>query len=142
MVKNGQLFLGEYEPNLTKGFRVALPKRIRDALLNEKEVILSKGFEGCIFGYSKSFFELESEKTLISNIADKHSRFLKRFLFGSAFEVEFDSQGRIILPKILVQEAQILQESQVILIGAGDHFEIWNRENWKLINNEMQKELL
>lgn len=137
-----QLFLGEYEPNITKGYRMALPKRIREALLNDKTVILSKGFENCIFGYSRSFFEIESKKTLLADLSDKKSRFLKRFLFGSAFELEFDSQGRIIIPKILANEANVDLGTQVTLIGAGDHFEIWNSENWIQASGKMQSELM
>ncbi len=136
-----QLFLGEYEPNLTKGNRLALPKKIREVLGSENTVILTRGFEGCIAGYTKNFWETESVKTLSSSVDDKRSRYLKRFLFSGAFEVEYDDQGRIIIPKNLSETAQ-LDANGVILIGAGDHFEIWNKENWKKSIESAEKELL
>lgn len=141
-LKFKQLFLGEYEPNLTKGNRLALPKKIREATTPDKSVVLTRGFDGCISGYTKKFWEAESVKTLSSGVDDKRNRLLKRFMFSGAFEVEYDDQGRIILPKNLAENASIDIDSSIVLVGAGDHFEIWNKENWKKSLLEAEKELL
>lgn len=143
LTKYSSLFLGEYEPNLTKGYRLALPKKIRDAVGSDTMVILTRGIDGCITGYSKDFWEKEAAKNLNSSLDDKRSRLLKRYIFSGAFEVEYDSQGRIILPRNLAINAGItLNKSQTILIGAGDHFEIWNKENWLNALKMSEKELL
>ena len=47
-----KMFLGEYQPNLTDGSRLALPKKLREQILGD-EVVLSRGFEKCIFVYDK-----------------------------------------------------------------------------------------
>lgn len=151
MVKNGEsefnnvpnLFLGEYEPVVTKGFRLALPKKIREALKNDNYIVLTRGFEGCIAGYSKDFWAKESAKTLSSSVEDKRSRLLKRYIFSGAFEVEYDTQGRIVIPRNLATGAGINEEvKSTVLIGAGDHFEIWNKVHWLKSLEEAEKELL
>ncbi len=135
-----QLFLGEYQPNLVSGSRMALPKQIRD-VLPEGKVILSRGFEHCIFGFSKSFWEEESKKALAGPISDKKSRILRRYMFSGAFEVSFDKQGRVVVPKNLLMYADIRKGGTILLIGAGDHFEIWNKRSWEKNIKKIEKEL-
>ncbi len=47
-----RMFLGEYQPNITEGSRIALPKKLREQITGG-EVILSRGFEKCVFVYDK-----------------------------------------------------------------------------------------
>jgi MraZ protein len=148
MVKNGEieeikttLFLGEYQPNITPGGRLALPKKIRE-VLNNSTVVLSRGFENCIFGYTKKDWVKESEKVLTAPSSDKKARMLKRYMFSGAYELEFDSQGRTILPKTLMEYSKLKEDSEVILIGAGDHFEIWNKSLWEQSFENIEEQVL
>jgi len=47
-----------------------------------------------------------------------------------------DSQGRFVISKRLLEHAEIKEE--VILIGAGDHFEVWKPQKW----NELIKQII
>lgn len=123
-----KMFLGEYQPNITEGARIALPKRIRDQI-EGKSVILSRGFERCIFGYDKEDWLREAEKQVNLPISDVAVRTLKRYMFSGAADVEFDTQGRIVIPQSLKEYATIGKE--IVVIGAGDHFEIWQSGNWQ-----------
>ena len=49
-------------------------------------------------------------------------------MFAGASDSKLDSQGRIIVPTNLLTYAGI--EKEVTVIGAGDHIEIWNTNNW------------
>lgn len=133
-----KMFLGEYQPNLTEGARVALPKKLRDQI-NGVSVILSRGFEHCIFGYDKEEWLKEAEKQVSLPISDSRVRTLKRYMFSTASDVELDAQGRFVIPQSLKEYAQI--EGDVVVIGAGDHFEIWNNENWRKHLEVIEKEL-
>ena len=53
---------------------------------------------------------------------------VKRFFLGSAFEVETDKQGRIIMPAALREFAGL--ETDVVVAGMSDHIEFWNRDRW------------
>lgn len=132
-----KMFLGEYQPNLTDGSRLALPKKLREQILGD-EIVLSRGFEKCIFVYDKADWMLETQKQVDNPITDSRTRDLKRYMFSSASDCKLDSQGRLVLPSNLQGYAEL--SKNITVIGAGDHIEIWNTENWneyftKLSNN-------
>lgn len=122
-----KMFLGEYQPNLTDGSRLALPKKLREQILGD-EVVLSRGFEKCIFVYDKQDWINESQKQIDNPITDSKTRDLRRYMFAGATDSKLDSQGRIIVPTNLLSYAGL--EKEVTVIGAGDHIEIWNTNNW------------
>ena len=55
-------------------------------------------------------------------------RDIERFILGSAFEVEPDKQGRIIIPEILAEYAKLKKD--LVFVGLGDRVEIWPKEVW------------
>ncbi len=128
-----RMFLGEYQPNITEGSRIALPKKLRDQIHGD-EVVLSRGFEKCIFIYDKEDWVNEANKQVDSPITDVKTRDLKRYMFASATEAAVDSQGRLVLPANLKDYAGI--EKKTAVIGAGDHIEIWDFDAW---NAHLQK---
>ncbi len=122
------MFLGSYKPSFDRASkRLALPIQIRDYLATSK-IILSYGFEKCIFGFDTEAWEKESAKQLARSITDSNARANRRFFFASARFIDIDSQGRIVIPSALLEYAQI---KQPLIIGAGDHFEIWDQRNWR-----------
>ena len=122
------MFLGSWEPSFNSiSRRIALPKKIR-VYLATSEIILSYGFETCIFGFDTKAWQKESAKQLASPLTDRDSRNLRRFFFSSAQLVKLDDQGRFVIPSKLLEWAKI---SKPIVIGAGDHFEIWEEKLWK-----------
>jgi len=123
-----KLFLGEYEHGLDDRGRITLPRKIRQEL-GLSEVVLSRGFDQCIFGFDKESWGKEAEKHLESNLTDQKSREVRRYLFSAAENVEIDRLGRILLPALLKDYAKI--DKDVVVIGAGDHFEIWNKTVWQ-----------
>jgi len=132
------MFLGEFQQNITEGCRLALPKKIREKIAG-MDVILSKGFEKCIFGYAPSDWEVESLKQLGSPISDARSRNLKRYMYSGASEVAMDRQGRFVLPGNLKSYAGI--NEKVVVLGAGDHFEIWEESVWTENLKEIEREV-
>jgi MraZ protein len=133
-----RMFLGEYQPNITEGSRIALPKKLRDQIRGE-ELILSKGFERCVFVYDKEDWVFETQKQVESPITDSKTRDVKRYMFSGAVEASIDTQGRIVLPGTLKDYAGI--DKMIVVIGAGDHVEIWNPENWEKHSEKISAEL-
>lgn len=122
------VFLGEYQHTLDDRGRLSLPKKIR-AELGSVEVVLTRGFENCIFGYQKSTWLEEAKKQLDIPVFEEKGRSLRRYVFSAAVTGELDKLGRILIPANLKEYAGILNE--VMVIGAGDHFEIWDSQKWK-----------
>lgn len=125
-------------PNITEGSRIALPKKLRDQIHGE-EVILSRGFEKCIFIYDKEDWIAESQKQIENPISDVKTRDLKRYMYASASETTIDPQGRIVLATNLKDYAGIGKSTAVI--GAGDHIEVWDKSEWANHLEKISKEL-
>jgi MraZ protein len=52
--------------------------------------------------------------------------------------VEWDASGRIVLPEKFVKRAELGRD--VTLIGARDHLEVWNRQDWDLQRETLYKQ--
>ena len=61
------------------------------------------------------------------------ARKLKRYILGSAVSVECDKQGRILIPQVLRDKAEL--EKDVMLLGVGDYAEIWSAESYEEKND-------
>jgi len=123
-----KLFLGEYDHALDERGRITLPRKIREEL-DARELILTRGFDTCIFGFDRASWEREAGKHLETPVTDMQARSLRRYLFSGAQKADIDKLGRILLPAQLKEYASISRN--VVVIGAGDHFEIWDTEHWK-----------
>lgn len=131
------MFLGEYKVKFSGKGRIVLPKLIRQEV-GENLVIISRGFEGCIWGFSREGFEIEAKKQLEVSSTEERARYLRRYLFSSSVSAELDVQGRFVIPSALLSYANLKEE--VIIIGAGDHFEVWNSSLWMKHLREIEGE--
>ncbi len=122
------MFLGEYQLTFTGKGRIILPKKLRDKL-SKDEVVLSRGFEGCVLGFDSKKWEEEADKQLEVSVTDEKGRFLKRYFFSASEFISLDNQGRFVIPESLLKFANL--EKKVAIIGAGDHFEIWEKDAWQ-----------
>src|SRR3989338_10515183 len=132
------MFLGEYKLKFTGIGRVILPKKIRMELTSEV-IILSRGFEGCVWGFDEKTFEKEARRQLEISATEERARMLRRYLFSGSEPAELDSQGRFVIPSALLTYAKVMNE--VIVIGTGDHFEIWNKKIWEKHIKEIERDL-
>jgi MraZ protein len=122
------MFLGTYKANFSGKFRVVLPRKLRDELGSDKGIILTRGLDGCIWGFSKKEWVKQAKKQLEIPITENTGRFLRRYIFASADASGLDHQGRFVISSSLIDFAQIKDE--VLIVGAGDHFELWNPKLW------------
>lgn len=130
------VFFGEYQVSFTAPGRIVLPKKIRE-LLKGNIFILSKGFDFCLAGYDKQDWEDRSKNLLQVSLLEKENIEKRRFLFGSATFIEIDDQGRFVIPKNLLQYGQF--DNKAIIVGVGDHFEIWNLDQWDKYQKEFKQ---
>ncbi len=59
-------------------------------------------------------------------MADASTRNLRRFLFKNAAEIEFDKNGRFIIPSVLREYAHL--DGAATVIGTGEDIEVWSPE--------------
>lgn len=122
------LFLGEYRVTFTGQGRIIIPKKIRDALATGKTFTLTKGFDSCLSGFRNIDWEKAAKELISPSPLEMQKADMKRHLFSSAIIVEIDDQGRFVIPKNLLDYAEL--SNKAVIIGVGDHFEIWEPLKW------------
>ena len=123
---------GTYHRTVDEKQRLAVPKKLKEGLLNESEntAYIAPETECSLTLYSPHEFDQRASRLVDMATQRSEVRTYQRLYFSQAEQVEIDSQGRIRLPERLMKFAQINQE--VVLLGVHDHIEIWDREQWQL----------
>ena len=86
------MFLGEYKLKFTGKGRVLLPRKMRDEVAG-KQIVLSRGFDGCIFGYDLESWEKEAKKQLEVSNTEERARYLRRYMFSASVSVSWIGKG-------------------------------------------------
>lgn len=118
------MFRGEYEHTIDAKGRLIMPAKVRDAL--GEQFIVTKGLDGCLFVYPMEQWTAFEEKLQALPLSQPSARSFARFFFSGATECELDKQGRVMLPANLREYGQLTKE--VIITGAGNRLEIWNKD--------------
>lgn len=122
------VFFGEYQINFSGSGRLLLPKKVRE-LLKGNTFILTKGFGNCLSGYDKDDWEKRAAELLNPSLLQPADMDNRRYIFSSLVYLEIDEQGRFVVPKNLLEYGQL--KDKAVIIGVGDHFEIWDSEKWE-----------
>ena len=120
------MLFGGFDHKIDKKGRVFIPSAFREEL--GESFIICKGIYGkrCLCVYSKEQWQNLVDK--IGTLPSTRSSTVKRFLYDGAFNVEFDSQGRILVPPTLREYAGF--DSEVHIIGMDSNLEIWDSSLW------------
>ncbi len=130
------MLIGQYTSKLTDKRRIAVPKKFREEL--GKEIIISRWYENCLVLVTKANWQklikrlIGETRIIISPVRD-----IDRFIYGSAFEIDLDGQGRFVLPDVLISYADIVDE--VTFLGLGDRVEIWSLGKWQELEKDAEK---
>jgi MraZ protein len=124
------MFMGEYNHTVDAKGRLIVPSKFREQLGDE--FVVTKGLDGCLFVYVNSEWKALEEKLHALPLTNANARKFTRFFLAGATSCEVDKQGRILLPAILREFAQI--DKDAVLVGVGSRIEIWSKENWLAAN--------
>jgi len=125
------MLFGGFDHKIDKKGRVFIPSAFREEL--GESFIICRGIYGkrCLCVYSKEQWSSLVEK--IGTLPSSKSSNVKRFLYDGAFNVEFDTQGRILVPPVLRVYANF--DTEVHIICMDTNLEIWNADIWNEENN-------
>ena len=126
------MLIGEYEHSLDAKGRLSMPAKIREDI--GEKFIVTKGLDGCLFGFSQNEWNNFEEKLKTLPLTNKNARDFVRFFLSGATECEIDKQGRFLIVGNLREYASM--EKDVVIIGVGTRIEIWNRDKWKAYNSD------
>ncbi len=124
------MFMGEYSHTIDAKGRLIVPSKFRELLGNE--FVVTKGLDGCLFVYPNQEWNSIEEKFRNIPLTTKDARKFSRFFFAGAAVCEVDKQGRILLPQVLREFADL--QKDIVLVGVLSRIEIWSRERWQDAN--------
>lgn len=119
-------FIGQAVHNIDHKGRVFVPVKFRKLLLPEDNLtfILTRGLENYLLLFPFTIWEKYAGKLASLPYSNKDVRDKLRLITRSAEELTIDSQGRVMLPKNLIEYGGI--EKDVMFIGMLDKIELWN----------------
>ncbi len=125
------MFRGVTTLNLDSKGPLAVPSRYRDALMvhGAGRVVVTADPSQCLLLFPLPEWEPIEKKLNSLSSFNPQTRSLQRLLVGNAADLELDGAGRILLPAMLRQFAAL--EKNVVLVGQGVKFELWNEERWQ-----------
>jgi MraZ protein len=130
-------FHGTFEHTLDAKNRLTVPSKFRSTLAGK--VFLVKGADRCLSVYpEETYAALTADALSGMNPLAPQARELRRFFFANAMEVELDGAGRVMLPARFMEQAGI-GSREVIVAGAGDCLELWDRAAWETYDADLTR---
>ena len=111
-----RMFLGQFQHNLDEKGR--------------------QGFDRCLMVMTEAYFGQVYERINAMNLADPAARLLRRMILSTAYQVELDKVGRILVPQNLRQYAGF--DGEAIVAGQGKYIEVWSPAEWNKQMNDLQ----
>lgn len=130
------MFRGLYEHTLDAKGRLSLPSHFRD-LLRERAstevgdadlLIITTGIDRCLVAYPPAEWRAFEAKLAGLSQFDPAVVQLKRIYVAGATECPIDKNGRLLIPPMLREYAELKQET--VWAGMVTTIEIWARERW------------
>ncbi len=131
------MIIGNYQYTIDEKGRLKLPSQFQEEL--GKVLIITLGIDDTLELRSKEIFDKWLKKLLSKGSFSKDLRKIHRLILGNSFEVAFDNQGRIKIPK---SHLNILNSNIVQVLGVGDKIEIISLNNWNNFMKDTGNELL
>jgi MraZ protein len=124
------MFQGASAINLDAKGRMAVPTRHRDALspAGNAGLVLTAHPDSCLLLYPLADWIPIRTKVMGFPSLDRQASLWKRLLVGFAEDVSLDAAGRLLISPELRDFAKI--EKNVMFVGQGSHFQIWDAEAW------------
>ncbi|MDF1548945.1 MAG: division/cell wall cluster transcriptional repressor MraZ [Bacteroidales bacterium] len=136
-----QSFIGDYickiDPKgrvlLPSAFKKQMPDNTRDTFVLKKDI-----YEKCLILYTIEEWEKQNEqlRSKLNPYNKEHSKLLRAYYRGTA-EVTLDSSNRLLLPKRLLELAQI--DKEICMSGQDKKIEIWSKELYNSIAIDEQE---
>ena len=131
-------FRGTFDHTLDAKNRLTIPAKFRAAL--SEGVVLSKGIERCVQVWTPESFERYTGAALEDvHPLSEPARKLNRFFAANSLDTELDAAGRVMVPPFLLEHAGL--QKDVVVTGASDCLEVWDRAAWADYNAALSTEL-
>ena len=134
------VFRGANKVTLDAKGRMVMPTRYRERLAERSagRLVVTIDRDQCLLLYPLPDWEEIERKLMRLPTLNLQARRLQRLMVGHATEVELDGHGRLLLPPQLREFGSLTRD--VMLIGQGNRFELWDEARWNERRDEWLKE--
>lgn len=130
------MFIGEYSHTIDEKGRMAVPAKMRRDL--GSGAVVTRGIDNCLWIFPKKEWQELASKLASLPLSDANSRAFSRLMLAGAMEVEFDTQGRALLPGYLRNYAGISKNT--VIAGLFNRLEVWDAKKWEEYKTKTEKE--
>ena len=131
------MFMGQYEHTIDAKGRTIIPAKYREGL--GETFIITRGLDGCLYLYPSDAWQEFADK-LHSLPSTLQNRKIQRQFLSKAMEVSLDKQGRILVPALHREMADL--EKDVVFVGMMNRVELWDKARYNTEETEEDEELL
>lgn len=128
------MFVGTNQNSIDEKGRLTLSAKWRSELA--AGVVITRGLDKCLFIFPQSRFELIAREIDGQGFSLADVRAFARHIAAMAEMAEPDKQGRIIIPQNLREFAGL--NGDAVVIGVFNHLEVWNPQNYKEHNAQIE----
>jgi MraZ protein len=124
------LATGTFNRSIDEKLRVAIPKRLREALECPDGAVLyiAPGTDQSLAFFTEGAFARLAERLGRVSPARQDVRAFTRLFYARAQRVALDRQGRVRIPAELAKLAEL--DKEAVLLGVHDHLELWSAQRW------------
>ena len=139
------MFRGSFEHTLDSKGRVSIPAKFREVLLgkgDDRIVITNFVVEQarCLDVYPFDEWVRFEDEVRKKPRFDRRIIAFQNYYLGGASECAVDKQGRILIPPLLREYANLKRD--VVLVSVLDKFRVWDKETWKKVFAEAEEKLM
>jgi MraZ protein len=129
-------FIGTH-PCILEDGRLTLPAEVCEQLEGIQTLMVTPGPDGCLLLYLSEQFDRRM-KEIEKQWEGTNLVRLRRHGYAHTQRWRLDQAGRLSLSKELIRFAGLGED--VVLIGVGEHFELWDAEHWREYRQEIEKD--
>lgn len=125
------MFQGSHNINMDAKGRIAVPAKCRDSLASicdGRVVMTAHTQDRCVLIYPEPEWQNILPKIEALPSFNKAALRAQRLLIGYATALELDNNGRVLIPPTLRDYAGL--DKELILVGLGRKFELWDEISW------------
>ena len=139
------MFRGSFEHTLDTKGRLSIPAKFREVLLgkgDERIVITNFVVDAtrCLDVYPLDEWIRFEEEIRKKPKFDRRMVLFQNYYLGGACECVVDTHGRILIPPMLRQYANLKRD--VVVVSALEKFRVWDKDAWKKVFAEAEEKLI
>lgn len=126
-------FVGHSGVSIDQKRRIAVPAKYREELVRScgNKLVCTIGQSNWLFLrlFPRPRWDLLEQEFSTGLLGNGENDEVERFLMAMAEDVFVDANHRLLLPQHLVDRVGL--QKKAVLIGRGNHFELWNEDDWR-----------